>query len=466
MPHASGSRKGQSLISLLLFTGIVLIGVGTVITVTGPVLDNLQDSAAIDGAQDILSGLQDQVERVADGGEGSRIGTTVSFGRGTLLVDADADEIAYEVDTGAEIIPPHTSEEIGNLLLSAMATTTVTKVEVDGQDCWRMENEHVQVCIRDVSEPGDMIGTDTVGFWRFTPGGGQVVVDNSSHGNNGTLGSSDVSEASDPSRTGGLRGNGLDFDGNDDFVDITSPDLSLSDQITVTAWMKPSTISGDNRQWIVEAGDDAFMSYLASSDSDLQFRVDAGGSETTWDTGHTISTDTWQHVALVYNGSYMTAYVDGASAGTNPKSGDLASTGDVQLGGDAGDDGDWYNGMLDEVRVYNRSLTKEEVQYQYNTSGYLDYIDTRDLLLEYRNKDEGTNLSQDFHVKINTGLDDGSEDDAFTMNGTGTVTPAITGDHLGRGRLTAEIESFYGIDYNIIFQLFSDSDFLHVNVEE
>ncbi|MFB6295141.1 MAG: hypothetical protein ABEI97_05250, partial [Candidatus Nanohaloarchaea archaeon] len=219
--------KGQSLVSLLLFTGIVMVGVGIVVTVTGPVLENLQDSAAIDGAQNILSGLQNQVEKVADGGEGSQVTTTVSFGRGTLLVEPAEDEIAYEVQTGAEVIPPHTSQEIGNLLLSAMASVTVSEATVNGEECWRVENEHIQACIRTVEEPSEMIGATTAGFWRFTNGAGQVVVDNSSRGNNGTLGTTDGSEASDPSRVSGLRGNGLDFDGSDDVVEV--PDASSLD---------------------------------------------------------------------------------------------------------------------------------------------------------------------------------------------------------------------------------------------
>lgn len=462
MPRGKDCRKGQSLVSLLLFTGIALVGLGVVITVTGPVLTNLQDSAAVDASQDILSGLQDQVDQVADGGTGSQIATAVSFGRGSLIVDAAADEIAYEITTGAEVIAPHTSQEIGNLLLSAMASTSVTRATVNGQDCWRVENSHVQACIRIVEQPSKMIDPHTAGFWRFTPGSGQTVVDNATHGNNGTLGATDASASDDPSRVAGLRGNALDFDGTDDVAEI--PDASSLDvnQQTVAAWVNFDGLSHDG---VVAGKDQQYRLWLdGAGNSDVRYELYIDGSwqcDARIGTGN-LSTGRWHHVAGTYNTSYCSIYLDGEPLQTVAQTGSVA-TGNNALGiGNTPGDSKFLDGTVDDPRVWNRSLTGQEVRWQYNSSGYLDYVDTRDLLLRYRNKDAGKNLSQEFRLQINTD----KEGDESTMNGTGTVTPAITGDHLGRGRVTADISSFYGIDYEIIFQLFSDSDFLQVRVEE
>ncbi|MCJ7479413.1 MAG: hypothetical protein MUP63_04520, partial [Candidatus Nanohaloarchaeota archaeon QJJ-7] len=231
--------KGQSLISIVLFTGIVLAGIGTVVTVAGPAIDNFQDAIAIDTAQDIISGIGSQVERVAEGGKGSQLNLSVSFDRGNLIFDSEDNEIEYRIDTETEIIAPHTSRRFGDLLMSATASVSVNRETVDGQDCWRIENEHIQTCIRAVDEPDDSIGSDTVGFWRFTNESGQTVVDNSSYGNSGTLGSSTVSETSDPSRVGGLRGKALEFDGNDDYVEIPDDEsLDITEGLTVSGWFR------------------------------------------------------------------------------------------------------------------------------------------------------------------------------------------------------------------------------------
>ncbi|MDY6769710.1 MAG: LamG domain-containing protein [Candidatus Nanohaloarchaea archaeon] len=456
-------RQGQSLVSLVLFTGIVLVGVGTVITVTGPVLQNLQDAAAVDSAKDVLSGLQDQIERVAEGGEGSQVTTSVTFRRGELLFDSAADEIAYEVDTDAEIIAPHTSRQTGNLLLSAMARVSVTRASVDGQDCWRVENDHVQVCIRRVVGPGEMIEVDTAGFWRFSQGAGQVAADNSTHGNNGTLGASDASESSDPGRVAGLRGNALDFDGSDDVVEVPDAATLDLDEQTVAAWVNADGLSHDG---VVVGKDNQYRLWLDGAGSDVvRYQLRIGGSwqcDARIGTGN-LSTGTWHHLAGTYNGSQCAVYLDGTPVQTVDQTGSV-NTAATTLGiGNTPGNSNYLDGTVDDVRLWNRSLTAEEVRWQYNASGYLDYVDTRDLLLRYRNKDAGKNLSADFEVKVNT---DRAAADAFTRNGTGTVTPTLTGDHLGRGRVTAELSSFYGIDYDIVFQLFSGADFLQVNVEE
>ncbi len=463
--------KGQTLVTLALFTGVMLVGIATVISVAGPVLDNLQDAAAVDTASDMLSDLQTQIERVAEGGKGSAVRTALGFRRGELLVRGGENEIAYEVETGAEIIAPHTSKRVGRLLLSASATTSVTEAEVDGQDCWRVENDHVQACIRAVDSPADAVGSDTVGFWRFSEGTGQVVVDNSSRGNNGTRGTSTSSENSDPNRTGGLRGNGLDFDGTDDLVQVDGFPNVNDEDFTAAAWIHPDApASGTQRIIADDQSDNGWWFSLGdpgSNDLRCGIRDTGGGSGTADTTGNVISADRWHHVVCRYDAGSgtITVFVDGVENATGTETSPSTSGGPLQIGNDAGES-NHFDGVIDEVRVWNRSLTAEEIAYQYNSTGYLDYVDTRDLLLNYRNKDEEQNLSADFHVKINTGLGADGADDDFTMNGTGTVQPHLTGDHLGRGRVTAEIDSFYGIDYSIVFQLFSGADFLEADVDE
>ena len=62
----------------------------------------------------------------------------------------------------------------------------------------------------------------------------------------------------------------------------------------------------------------------------------------------------------------MKTYVDGAEVGTMPAPGPLVtSTGQLRIGGDSIRNG-WFNGLIDEVRIYNRPLTAAEIQVDMN----------------------------------------------------------------------------------------------------
>ena len=81
-----------------------------------------------------------------------------------------------------------------------------------------------------------------------------------------------------------------------------------------------------------------------------------------------LTTNTWSHLAATYNGSALTLYLNGVSIGTQAGTGSIAtSTGALRLGGNAIWP-EWFQGDIDEVRVYNRSLSAAEIQTDMNAS--------------------------------------------------------------------------------------------------
>src|SRR4029453_16821751 len=71
--------------------------------------------------------------------------------------------------------------------------------------------------------------------------------------------------------------------------------------------------------------------------------------------------NTWSHVAATYNGSMHRLYVNGAQVAAVSRSGKIgASAKPLRIGGNA-ILGEWFSGTIDEVRVYNRALTAEEI---------------------------------------------------------------------------------------------------------
>ena len=84
-----------------------------------------------------------------------------------------------------------------------------------------------------------------------------------------------------------------------------------------------------------------------------------------------LPTNTWTHLAVTYNGSTLTLYRDGVAVATSTVSGTLSPTsGTLQIGGSQF--GEYFKGLIDEVRIYNRALSDTEIQTIYQQ----DSVDT------------------------------------------------------------------------------------------
>jgi hypothetical protein len=72
--------------------------------------------------------------------------------------------------------------------------------------------------------------------------------------------------------------------------------------------------------------------------------------------------DIWTHLTFTYDGSMLRMFVNGAEVSSQAASGAAASTaGVLRIGGNAYW-GEYFKGIIDEVRLYNRALTATEIQ--------------------------------------------------------------------------------------------------------
>ena len=77
-----------------------------------------------------------------------------------------------------------------------------------------------------------------------------------------------------------------------------------------------------------------------------------------------LPTNTWTHLTVTYNGSTLTLYRNGVAVANSNVSGTLSpTTGTLQIGGSQF--GEYFKGLIDEVRIYNRALTATEIQATY-----------------------------------------------------------------------------------------------------
>jgi hypothetical protein len=75
----------------------------------------------------------------------------------------------------------------------------------------------------------------------------------------------------------------------------------------------------------------------------------------------------WTHVAGTYDGTTLRLYINGVQVASVNRTGPIAtSTGPLRIGGNSLW-GEFFQGRIDEVRVYNRALTPAEIQTDMNT---------------------------------------------------------------------------------------------------
>ena len=169
------------------------------------------------------------------------------------------------------------------------------------------------------------------------------------------------------------------FDGQDDYVDLGIVDLSSVSTFSVDAWINPNDIS--NAPIIIQNFD--FSNGIAVSINGGYLFIDVFGPA-----GHTsyrthdplITTGTWQHVVVTYDGNAaagqrVTFYINGAPEQADNSGNDAggtpgSSTATMQIGGLNGIE-QQFNGRIDEVELFNRVLTASEAQglYDAGTAG-------------------------------------------------------------------------------------------------
>ena len=209
-----------------------------------------------------------------------------------------------------------------------------------------------------------------VGHWRFDEDSGAVAADSSGNGYDGAL-------LGDPQWIVGYLDGALEFDGNGDYVDLPiSPLLGSLTNSTFATWVDFSN-EGGAWQRIFDFGiNETFNMFLTP-------RTDTGGpmrfaiTITSWnDEDQTTAPATcpsgWHHVAVTLNAqaSTHTLYLDGEAIAENTSArytpSDLGETtqnwlGRSQYGADA-----YFDGRLDDFRIYNRVLAPGHVEALFN----------------------------------------------------------------------------------------------------
>ena len=193
------------------------------------------------------------------------------------------------------------------------------------------------------------------------------TLDASGNGNDGTVNG-------DPNFVEGMVATAMEFDGDGDFLDCgNNPILALTDAVSISAWIKVAVQGADHK--VGGNQDGANGGYKMSVYNDkIEFEIRTSGNSAVLNRdvggGTVLDVDVWYHVVGVYSlaDGYIRTYVDGEldrELETTEALG--ASPGSLMIGCEPFSAGQYnFNGVMDDIRVYNKALSEDEARYLAN----------------------------------------------------------------------------------------------------
>jgi len=204
--------------------------------------------------------------------------------------------------------------------------------------------------------------SDIVSYWTMDSISGNILHDEANN--------NDGSMYNNPSVVGGKIGDALYFDGVNDYVSVPDDSsLDITQAITLSAWFKPSTVNGvhtilgknNENPWNTN-------SYtLFQSNKWIYCKMDDSSGKILQPNSGLLNKDQWVHIVCVFDGaSTAKLYVNGVLTKTavNTNFGDIRTSNKNFILGQKGTNF-LLNGALDEVRIYNKSLSDSEVKDLY-----------------------------------------------------------------------------------------------------
>ena len=202
--------------------------------------------------------------------------------------------------------------------------------------------------------------------YAFDENNGTSTMDASGLNNTGTLSGATWT-------TSGKFGNALSFNGTN--ARVTIPDtasLDLTTGMTLEAWVYPTALSGGTTNgWrtviLKEAGNTASYDLYANQDTNRPSSyLSIGGINRGVVGPSQLPLNTWTHLAATYDGAQQRLFINGTQVAQRAQSGSaLISSGPLRIGGNSVW-GEFFQGVIDNVRIYKSALTAAQIQANMN----------------------------------------------------------------------------------------------------
>ncbi len=221
------------------------------------------------------------------------------------------------------------------------------------------------VCLAFVLSLGSIASAELLAHWTFDEGSGTVAADSSGAGNDGMILGSATWVA------GRMGSSALNFDHSDDIVIVNDdPSLDIENVLTISLWVNAPDVVTPNHMVTKQPSGTAPDNYPGNyefrvKDNTIQFLHQTSESTdyTLYISTSLITAGEWHHAAVsIEEGGFADFYLDGASAGSVAQSGTFGVLNDDSLRIGGRKDDRFFNGILDDVYIYDRALTPNQIE--------------------------------------------------------------------------------------------------------
>ncbi|PIZ46604.1 hypothetical protein COY32_03030, partial [candidate division WWE3 bacterium CG_4_10_14_0_2_um_filter_41_14] len=218
--------------------------------------------------------------------------------------------------------------------------------------------------VDDALQSADNIG-GLVGWWTMDETSGASVADKSGNGYNGT-------DSGGSTITTGKFGNARDFAGDNDYIELpANNDTKLLNNVsTFSTWMNIKTV-GPNAYASAYSGGGGSTAGRININI-LQNTIELRVQTTAYSFTSLSNFNNWRNYVMIIDHDLdkATLYVDGVFIETKSITPFTVTNTVARLGSNTytGNAGDYYNGKMDDVRIYNRALSSSEISALYNQS--------------------------------------------------------------------------------------------------
>ncbi|GAB2951731.1 hypothetical protein GCM10027048_15910 [Hymenobacter coalescens] len=206
--------------------------------------------------------------------------------------------------------------------------------------------------------------------------------------------------------TASVAGRGLRFDGTDDLASVAASSSlhNLSTALTVEAWINPVGAGSAIQNVASKSTQAVNTGYIfPRTDNrwdDLSVWLHIGGAWRVFPVSYTAYKGGWHHVAATYDGAAVKIFIDGAKVLDQPQTGAVATNANPLTLGSQPGWGEYYNGQLDELRLWSVARTEAQILADYNKT----VLATQPGLAAYYRLDEGSGTAfVDYTSHGNTG---------------------------------------------------------------
>jgi len=333
--------------------------------------------------------------------------TVQSAGDAAVIEASEMDAVTFHSGEGADSVIKNFVIRNSGLAISAnySSSPTISNLTIVDNDygiaAYEDSNPDITNCILWDNRDGDMWGCQArysyveqeiepgpVAHWKFDEGVGSIAYDSASSNDGVVYG---------PQWVDGVLDGALDFDGVDDCVEVSdNPNLRFDggSPYSLAVWVKAERAVPDFSSILVKgpAYDENYGLYIVEATGAVRLQYSYGGTytanETLVDSASSVLNSSWHHVVGTFDGSQLRLYINGVLEVTGNSAAGIpdTSTTSLTVGVRAGPLDKYFDGLIDDARIYDRALSTSEVEllFEGGVSGHGDVDRLRPLFASAR----------------------------------------------------------------------------------